>query len=105
MDDYLAACKAKGRKKRKKGSGQYTNDDPLIKFLRERISRLNYGVKVPDIGVRPELSIKKLIARYNRDRYGAALRNDQFRDHFDSRATHYFWADHRASTPEVSRHD
>ena len=101
MDDHLVACKAKGRQKARKGSGQYTNSDPLIKFLRERISRLNYGTKVPDVGVRPELSIERFMARYNERRYGAALKNDQFQDHFSSRATHYFWADHCANTPEI----
>jgi hypothetical protein len=48
MDEHLAACKARGRKKRK-GSGQYTNSDPHIKFLRQRVSRLNYGEKVPGL--------------------------------------------------------
>jgi hypothetical protein len=54
MDEYLARCKAKPRPKRPRG-GQYTDSDPLIKFLRQHVSRLNYGVKVPGIGVRPEL--------------------------------------------------
>jgi hypothetical protein len=102
MDDDLAACKARGRQKQKrKRTGQYTNDDPLIKFLRERISRLNYGTKVPDVGVRPELSIERLLARYNERRFGVALKNDQFYDHFAGRATHYFWGDHTASSAEV----
>src|SRR5262249_53131541 len=79
----------------------YTNTDPFIKFLRDRISRLNYGVKVPDFGVRPELSASRLTARYNERRIGAALRNDQFLDHLAGRMTCYFWADHRAATPEV----
>ena len=70
MDDHLAACRAKGRIKRK-GSGQYTNSDPLIKFLRQHVSRLNYGTKVPGVGVRPELAIDKFIARYNKRRFGA----------------------------------
>jgi hypothetical protein len=104
MDEYLANAKVKAKarqKKKRKGSGQYRNNDPLIKFLRDRISRLNYGVKVPDLGVRPELNTKKLIARYNERRYGATLRNDQFHDHFAERKTHYYWADHLASTLEV----
>lgn len=100
MDEHLARCKAEGPKKRKR-SGQYTNSDPFIKFLRQHISRLNYGTKVPDKGVCPELDIEKLIARYNDRRYGAPLKNDHFLDHFSSRKTHYFWADHRASTPEI----
>jgi hypothetical protein len=49
MDENLAACKARGRRQRK-GSDQITNSDPLIKFLRQRVSRLNYGEKVPDLG-------------------------------------------------------
>jgi hypothetical protein len=48
MDEYLAACKTKGRRKRK-GSGQYTNADPRIRFLRQHVSRLNYGEKVPGL--------------------------------------------------------
>src|ERR1700677_4156109 len=105
MDEYLANAKAeaKKRKKKRKRTGQYTHADPLIKFLRERPSRLNYGVKIPG-KVCPELTIKKLIARYNRGRngrYGAALKNDQFYDHFASKVTHYFWADHCANTPEI----
>lgn len=100
MDEYLASCKAKGPKKRKR-TGQYTNSDPLIGFLRDRISRLNYGIKVPDLGVRPELNQKRLIARYNERRFGVALKNDQFLDHFASRQTYYFWADHTASSPEI----
>ena len=91
---------SQGRKKRK-GSGQYTNTDPLIKFLRQHVSRLNYGVKVPDLGVRPELTIDRLIARYNDRRFGAALKNDQFLDHFSGERTYYFWADHKATTPEI----
>jgi hypothetical protein len=101
MDDYLANARATGRQKKRQRTGQYTNDDPLIKFLRQRISRLNYGVKVPDVGVRPELTAKKLIARYNDSRFGAALRNEQFLDHFDSRQTFYFWADHTASVSDI----
>jgi hypothetical protein len=100
MDDYLASAKARQKKKRK-GSGQYRNDDPLIKFLRERISRFNYGFKVSDVGVRPELSIERFLARYNERRFGVALKNDQFYDHFASWQTFYFWADHLASTPEI----
>jgi hypothetical protein len=100
MDDHLASCKARGPKKRK-NTGQYSNSDPLIKFLRERISRLNYGTKVSGYGVRPELAADKFMARYNFGRYGASLRNDQFLDHFAGRATHYFWADHRASAAEI----
>ncbi len=99
-NEYLVNSKAKARQKRKR-NGPYTNSDPLIKFLRERISRLNYGSKVLDVGVRPELSIDKLIVRYNSFRFGAALRNEQFFDHFDAYKTHYFWADHRSSTPEI----
>jgi hypothetical protein len=103
MADYLADAKATSRqkKKKRKRSGQYANSDPQIKFLRERISRLNYGTKVPDKGVFPELTIEKFIARYNDRRIGAALRNDQFLDHFASLTTYYYWADHRAATPEV----
>ena len=81
MADYLTNAKAKAKarqKKKRKLSGQYTNNDPHIKFLRERISRLNYGTKVPDKGVFPELTIEKFIARYNERRYGDALKNDQF---------------------------
>jgi hypothetical protein len=100
MDEHLAACKAKGRRKRK-GSGQYTNSDPLIKFLRQRVSRLNYGEKVPGLGVRPELDERRLITRYNGRRFGAALRNDQFRDHFAGDRTYYFWGDHTAATSEI----
>jgi hypothetical protein len=108
MDDYLAnakaAAKARKRQKRKR-SGQYTNTDPQIKFLRERICRLNYGTKIPD-KVCPELTIKQLVARYNNPsfgngRCGASLKNDQFYDHFAGRLTHYFWGDHLASTPEI----
>jgi hypothetical protein len=102
MDDYLVDAKAKSRqKKKRKRSGQYTNNDPLIKFLRERISRLNYGTKVPDKGVFPELTIEKFIARYNERRYGDSLKNDQFSEHFAGRATHYFWGDHTACSAEV----
>jgi len=100
MDNYLAACKAKGRKKRKR-SGHYTNSDPLIKFLRQRVSRLNYGANVPCKGVLPELKTSKLIDRYNARRFGAALENDQFLDHFARRATYYFWGDHTKKTPEI----
>lgn len=100
MDSHFASCKAKGSKK-SKGSGQYTNGDPLIKFLRNRISRLNYGVNVPDVGVRPELTTAKLIERYNGHKYGASLKNDQFADHFAANKTFYFWADHTASNPEI----
>jgi hypothetical protein len=105
MDDYLANAKAQRRQKKqkqkRKRSGQYTNNDPLLKFLRDRISRFNYGVKVPDFGVRPELTIERFLARYNEWHHGAALKNDQFYDHFASRQTFYFWADHLASTPEI----
>jgi hypothetical protein len=100
MDEHLAACKARGRQKRK-GSGQYTNADPFIKFLRQRVSRLNYGEKVPGLGVRPELDERRLITRYNGRRFGAALRNDQFFDHFAGDRTYYFWGDHTAATPEI----
>jgi len=100
MDEYLAGCKAKGRQKRKH-TGNYSNADPLIKFLRQHVSRLNYGVKVPDLGVRPELDEQRLISRYNDRRFGAALRNDQFLDHFSGKQTYYFWGDHTASSPEI----
>jgi hypothetical protein len=104
MDVYLADARARGPKKPKK-TGRYGNSDPLIKFLRERTCRLNYGAKVPGKGVLPELKTAKLIERYNgrygRGRYGASLRNDQFHDHFAARATYYFWADHRAGTAQV----
>jgi hypothetical protein len=100
MDEHLAACKARGRKKRK-GSGQYTNSDPLIKFLRQRVSRLNYGERVPGLGVRPELDEKRLTDRYNGRRFGAALQNDRFLDHFAGNKTDYFWGDHTAATPEI----
>lgn len=100
MDEYLEACKAKGPKKQQR-SGQYTNSDPLIRFLRQHVSRLNYGGKVPNLGVRPELTTDKLIDRYNDRRFGAALKNDQFREHFAAEKTYYFWADHNASTPEI----
>ena len=100
MDDYLADCKAKGSKKRKR-SGQYTNSNPLIKFVRKHVSRLNYGTKVPGFGVRPELATDRLIDHYNHRRFGAALKNDQFLDHFAGKTTHYFWADHTANTPET----
>ena len=100
MADYLANAKAKGPKKRKR-TGQYTNSDPQIKFLRTHISRLNYAEKVTDIGVKPELSIDKFIARYNARRFGAPLRNDQFLDHFAGRKTFYFWGDHKASTEQI----
>ena len=52
MDEQLAACEVKGRKKRK-GSSQYTNSDPFIKFLRQGVSRLNYGEKAPACSRRP----------------------------------------------------
>ena len=100
MDDYLASCKARGPKKRQ-GSGQYASRDPLIKFLRQRTSRLNYGTKVDGYGVRPELATDRLIDRYNSWRFGASLRNEQFADHFAGKATYYFWADHKAGTPEA----
>ena len=58
MDEYLANAKAKGPKKRKR-TGQYTNADPSSSSCVQRISRLNYGVKVPDLGVRPELAIER----------------------------------------------
>src|SRR5262245_57045894 len=102
MADYLADAKAKSRqKKKRKRSGQYANSDPQIKFLRERISRLTYGTKVPDKGVFPELTIEKFIVRYSERRYGDSLKNDQFYDHFAGRATHYFWCHHTASSAEV----
>jgi hypothetical protein len=102
MDEHLAARKAKGpQKQKRKRSGNYTSSDPLVKFLRQHVSRLNYGVKVPELGVRPELTEKMLVGRYNNFRFGAALRNDQYLDHFSGSATYYFWADHRATTPEV----
>jgi hypothetical protein len=89
MDEHLAACKAWCRKKRK-GSGQYTNSDPFIKFLRQRVSRLNSGEKIPGLGVRAELDEKRLTDRYNRRRFGAALGNDQFFDHSAGDRTYYF---------------
>jgi hypothetical protein len=47
MDDCHAACKARGRPKRMRNrTGDYANDDQHIAFLRKRICRLNYGVKV-----------------------------------------------------------
>jgi hypothetical protein len=101
MDDYLADAKAQARKQKRQGGGRYANPDPLAKFLRRHVSRLNYGVKVPDLGVRPELTEQRLVARYNGFRFGAALRNDQFLDHFAGSQTYYFWADHRAGTPHV----
>jgi hypothetical protein len=100
MDEHLARCKARGPKKRKK-TGQYANSDPLIKFLRGRVSRLNYGERVAGYGVRPKLETDWFVARYNDRRFGAALGNDQFLDHFAGRQTFYFWADHRASAPEI----
>lgn len=100
MEECLARAKAQGPKKRQR-SGQYTNSDPFIKFLRERISRLNYGTKVADIGVRPELSIDRFMARYNSRRFGASLRNDQFLDHFAGIKTYYFWADNNTKTAEI----
>jgi hypothetical protein len=101
MDDYLASAKARSRQEKRTRSGQYTNSDPFIKFLRQRVSRLNYGEKVAGYGVRPKLDTDRLVARYNECRFGAALRNDQFLDHFAGRQTFYFWADHRASAPEA----
>lgn len=103
MDEQLAAAKA-NRKKRKR-SGEYANKDPLINFLRQRVSRLNYGVKVGR-KVFPELDTEKLLQRYNdrrfgASRFGAALTNDQFREHFAADRTYYFWADHKVSTPEI----
>src|SRR5262245_3646619 len=81
LDECRARCKAQARPKRKR-TGQYTNSDPLIKFLRQRISRLNYALKVTDEGIYPELDSEKFTARYNKRRFGAALKNDQFHDHF-----------------------
>jgi hypothetical protein len=101
MDDYLASAKARSRQEKRKRSGQYANSDPFIKFLRQRVSRLNYGEKVAGYGVRPKLDIDRLIARYNERRFGVALKNDQFLDHFAGRATYYFWADHLASAPDI----
>ena len=104
MDEHFARSKAEAKTRTKqngKRSGQYRNDDPFVKFLRKRISRLNYGVEIPDLGVRPELSIKKLMARYNERRYGASLTNDQFQAHFASKLNLYFWADHTANSAEI----
>lgn len=98
MDEQLAAAKA--NRKKRQSSGQYANKDPLIKFLRQRVSRLNYGTKVGK-KVFPELDTEKFLHRYNDRRFGAALKNDQFREHFAARRTYYFWADHKVSTPEV----
>jgi hypothetical protein len=98
MDEQLAAAKA-NRKKRQR-SGQYANTDPLIKFLRERVSRLNYCVKVGR-KVYPELDTERFLDRYNDRRFGAALKNDQFLEHFAAEKTYYFWADHRRTADEI----
>lgn len=97
-DEYLANAKA-NRQKRKR-SGQYTNSDSLIKFLRERVCRLNFGEKVGG-KVYPKLDTDQLLDRYNDRRFGAALKNDQFLDHFAAARTFYFWADHRTTTEEI----
>ncbi len=104
MEEGLRRAKteAKARKRPRKGSGQYTNDDPQIKFLRKKICRLNYAVKVEGVGkALPELGKEKLISRYNSFRYGAALRNDQFQQHFSRDETFFFWADPATSTSEI----
>lgn len=98
MDEQLAAAKA--HRKKRQASGQYANKDPFIKFLRQRVSRLNYGVKVGR-SVFPGLDTEKFLHRYNDRRFGAALKNDQFREHLAAERTFYFWADHKASTAEI----
>ena len=104
MDQALqrAKAEAKARKRPRKRTGHYANDDPHIAFLRKRICRLNYAVKVDGVGkALPELTKDKLVSRYNERRFGAALRNDQFRQHFSGNQTYFFWADAAARTPEI----
>ena len=104
MDQALqrAKAEAKARKRPRKRTGQYANDDPHIAFLRKRTCRLNYAAKVDGVGkALPELTKDKLVSRYNARRFGAALRNDQFRQHFSGDRTYFFWADPAARTPEI----
>jgi hypothetical protein len=100
MDRQLAEAKNKPKKKRKLGKRI-----PLATWIRKRTSRLNYGDKGIDEDGKtrayPELDTKKLITQYNQFRYGAALTNKQFQDHFDNLDTFYCWADHRTTTAVV----
>src|SRR5262249_13444820 len=102
MDQALerAKAEAKRRKRPRQRTGQYSKTDPHIAFRRRRICRLNYGVKT-DVGVRPELDTEKLVGRYNDRRFGAALTNDQFTQHFVGNRTFYFWADPSTSGDEI----
>lgn len=108
MDRALDRAKAEAqrRKRPRRRTGEYANNDPHIAFLRNRISRLNYAMKVEGVGkAYPELDKAKLVAKYNSTarpgRFGAALKNAQFRDHFAGAKTYFFWADHAVGTPEV----
>lgn len=108
MDDALDRAKADARRAKRpvRRTGRYANADPLTAFLRKRVSRLNYAVKVEGRGkALPELTKDKLAKKYNSTamsgRFGAALTNDQYSDHFAGTQTYFFWADHAAGTPEV----
>jgi hypothetical protein len=55
---------------------------------------MSVTIPIPEVG-------QAVRVRYNYRRFGVALKNDQFFDHFASRQTFCFWADHLTSTPEI----
>jgi hypothetical protein len=67
--------------------------NPICTFLRKLISTYGYGSKDVQGYHRP--TNQALLEDYNTRGYIRGLTNSQMLDHFEGRATHYFWADGR----------
>jgi hypothetical protein len=96
MDARLAGAKKAAKAKRKK-----PKRIPFATWLRKMVCRLNYGQKYPGTKPTPKLDAETLMRTYRKKRCGAAIDNEQFERHLDSRDTFYFWADHRSSTAAI----
>jgi hypothetical protein len=70
---------------------------PACTFLRKLISPYGFGSK-DAFGYRRPTN-ESLLDDYNRKGYIRGLNNAQMLDHLQGKATYYFWADGRTSTP------
>lgn len=71
--------------------------NPACSFLRKLISPYGHGSK--DFFGYRRPSNEALIETYNRRGYIKGLTNAQMLDHFEGKATYYFWSDGRIKTP------
>src|SRR3954470_23934495 len=70
--------------------------NPVCTFLRKLISPYGYGTKDVQGYRRP--TNRAILEDYNTRGYVKRLTNAQMLDHFEGRATHYFWGDGRVIT-------